>query len=231
MDLTFKEAQMKKRKYKYFSENNKEINYYQYDIDGNKCISIATIPDRYIQNTYWIKNKIEGSYENPAQVPHLILGCSISIGFSFSHIKPNYYKLYINEKFEKNGYFKEGLFLKVIINENNVVYYKKFPSQQIYHSNSNNNKILEEDFICFIIKEDFENAIKEENCSVQIWFSEAHSFEWKRGWYIDGGSLKEITKKEMDNEIEIINKKLEEEEKKMKEVVKDEDEDEEDDWE
>ena len=110
VDLTFKEAQMKKRKYKYFSENNKEINYYQYDIDGNKYISIATTTDRYIQNTYWKKDKIEGSYENPAQVPHLLLGFWISIGFSFSHIKPNYYKLYINEKFEETEIIKKDYF-------------------------------------------------------------------------------------------------------------------------
>ena len=37
---------------------------------------------------------------------------------------------------------------------------------------------------------------------------------WKGGWFIDGGNLKEITQKEMDDEIELINKKEEEKERK-----------------
>ena len=48
---------------------------------------------------------------------------------------------------------------------------------------------------------------------------------WKGGWFIDGGSLQEITQKQMDDEICIMNKKKEEEERKrIFERINDEDE-------
>ena len=79
------------------------------------------------------------------------------------------------------------------------------------------NNLLKEDFVCFIKKEDFDSIKKENkldvngNCNVNIIFFHADDF-WKDGWIIDGGSLKEITQKEMDQEIEEMNKKKEEEE-------------------
>ena len=72
-----------------------------------------------------------------------------------------------------------------------------------------------------IIKEskDFESIINEKkldnngDCKVKVEFFHADDY-WKDGWYIDGGCLKEITQKEMDKEIEEMNKRKEENEKK-----------------
>ena len=137
--------------------------------------------------------------------------------FSFFHVKPNNYKLYINETFIRNKRFIEKIFLKVIIDENIIIYNQKFPNQSIFGNNNNdrNNARLNEDFICYIKKEDFKNAKKDENgdCKIRIQFNQVNDF-WKGGWFIDGGSLKEITQKEMNNEIEIMNKNMEEEERK-----------------
>ena len=219
VDETLKESKIKKRRYKFPSENEKEVNYYQYDIDGNQYISIARTFYWAHKNTdnYWREEKIEGSYEKDANVPYLITVCWMDTNFSFFHVKPNNYKLYINETFIRNKRFIEKIFLKVIIDENIIIYNQKFPNQSIFGNNNNdrNNARLNEDFICYIKKEDFENAKKDENgdCKIRIEFNQVNLF-WKGGWFIDGGSLKEITQKEMDNEIEIMNKNMEEEERK-----------------
>ena len=219
VDSTLKEAKIKKRRYKFPSLNDKEVNYYQYDIDGNKYISIARTFGWAHKDTesYWREEKIEGSYEKDSNVPYLITVCWLDTNFSFFHVKPNNYKLYINEHFIKFKRFKEKVTLQVIINENIVIYNKIFPDQQTFDNNNSDrdNSRLNEDFICYIKKEDFENAIKDENgdCKIKIQFNQINNY-WKGGWFIDGGCLREITQKEMDNEIEILNKKMEEEERK-----------------
>ena len=219
VDSSLKEAQIKKRRYKFPTLNNKEVNYYQYDIDGNKYISIARTFAWAHKNSenYWREEQIEGSYEKDSNVPYLITVCWLDTNFSFFHVKPNNYKLYLNEHFIKFKRFKEKVTLKVIIYENIVIYNKIFPDQQTFDNNNSdrNNSRLNEDFICYIKKEDFENAQKDENgdCTIRIQFNQINNY-WKGGWFIDGGCLKEITQKEMDNEIEILNKKMEEEERK-----------------
>ena len=230
VDETLKESQFKKRRYKFPSEKEKEINYYQYDINGNQYISIArTFYWAHKNNdNYWREEKIEGSYEKDANVPYLVTVCWVDTNFSFFHVKPNNYKLYINETFINNKRFIEKVFLKVIIDENIIIYNKKFPDQSIFDNNNSdrNNPRLNEDFICYIKKEDFINAKKDENgdCKIRIQFNHADHF-WKGGWIIDGGSLKELIQKEKDNEIKTTNKKLEEEERK-KIFVKNKEEDE-----
>ena len=134
------------------------------------------------------------------------------------HLKPNNYKLYINEHFISNKIFIEKLYLKVIIDENIVIYDKTFPSKKIFDNNksyNNDNPKLKEDFICYIKKEDFNEAKRDENgdCMVKIQFNHKNN-NWKGGWYIDEGCLMEITQKEIDDEIKIMNQKLEEEERK-----------------
>ena len=219
VDSTLKEAKIKKRRYKFPSLNDKEVNYYQYDIDGNKYISIARTFGwaHKDSDSYWREEKIEGSYEKDSNVPYLITVCWLDTNFSFFHVKPNNYKLYINEHFIKFKRFKEKVTLQVIIHENIVIYNKIFPDQQTFDNNNSDrdNSRLNEDFICYIKKEDFENAIKDENgdCKIKIQFNQINNY-WKGGWFIDGGCLREITQKEMDNEIEILNKKMEEEERK-----------------
>lgn len=87
--------------------------------------------------------------------------------------------------------------------------------------------MLNEDFICHIKKEDFDKAKKDDNgdCKIKIQFNHLDDY-WKGGWFIDGGNLKEITQKEMDDEIELINKKKEEKERKKYFGYKEEEEDE-----
>ena len=219
VDSTLKEAQIKKRRYKFHASNDREVNYYQYDIDGNKYISIAgTFAWAHKNNAnYWREEEIEGSYEKKSNVPYLITVCYIDSNFSFFHIKPNNYKLYLNETFIRLKRFKEKVFLKVIIHDDIVIYDKKFPDEQTFNNNNSDrdNSRLKEDFICYIKKEDFEKAKKDENgdCIIRIQFNQINNY-WKGGWFIDGGCLKEITQKEMDNEMEILNKKMEEEERK-----------------
>ena len=221
VDNSLEEAKEKKRRYKFPSEEeNKKVNYYQYDIDGNRYISIARTFDWSHKNndTYWREEKIYGSYEKDSGVPYLFTACWINTNFSFFHVKPNNYRLYINEHFKRNKKFKEKVKLKVVIDENIIIYDKIFPNNIIFDNNSSGERDqerLNEDYICLIKKEDFNTAKKDINgdCVVNIEFLHLDHY-WKGGWFIDGGSLREISQKEMDEEIEIMNKKLEEEERK-----------------
>ena len=63
--------------------------------------------------------------------------------------------------------------------------------------------------------EDFDGIEEDENgdCIVKIQFFHTNDF-WKGGWYIDGGILKEVTQKEIDEEMDKIKKKQEEEERR-----------------
>ena len=232
VDSTLEEAKIKKRRYKFPSQDDKEVNYYQFDINGNRYLSIARTFSWAHKNNelYWREEKLEGSYEKDQNVPFLVTVCWIDTNFSFFHVKPNNYKLYLNENFISNyNQFKEKVMLKVIIDENIIIYEKRFPDKDTFNKNSNNkeNAMLNEDFICHIKKEDFDKAKKDDNgdCKIKIQFNHLDNF-WKGGWFIDGGNLKEITQKEMDDEIELINKKKEEEERKKYFGYKEEEEDE-----
>ena len=219
VDQTLNDAKINKRRYKFPSENN--VNYYQYDIDGDKYISIAkTFSWTHKDNPqYWTEKKIKGSYEPNEKVPYLITVCWLDTYFTFFHVKPNNYKLFINEHFSKKKNFKKRVSLKVYIEDKIIYEEKKFPSKELFNNNSGvkENLRLNEDFICFIKKEDFESIINEKkldiNGKVKVEFFHADDY-WKDGWYIDGGCLKEITQKEMDKEIEEMNKRKEENEKK-----------------
>ena len=219
VDCSLKEAQIKKRRYKFPSENEQEINYYQYDIDGNKYLSIARTFSWAHKNNdiYWREEKALDSYEKDSNVPYLITVCWIDTKFSFLHVTPNNYKLYINEAFIRNKRFKEKVTLKVTINNDIIIYEEKFPSQKVFDYNNceQGNYRLNEDFICYIKKEDFNEAEKDENgdCIVKITFFHTDNF-WKGGWLIDGGCLREISQKQLDDEMAILNKKKEEEETK-----------------
>lgn len=232
VDSTLEEAKIKKRRYKFPSEDDKEVNYYQFDINGNRYLSIARTFSWAHKNNelYWREEKLEGSYEKDQNVPFLVTVCWIDTNFSFFHVKPNNYKLYLNENFISNyNQFKEKVMLKVIIDENIIIYEKRFPDKDTFNKNSNKkeNAILNEDFICHIKKEDFDKAKKDDNgdCKIKIQFNHLDNF-WKGGWFIDWGNLKEITQKEMDDEIELINKKKEEKERKKYFGYKEEEEDE-----
>ena len=190
---------MKKRLLKFPSEEeDKKVNYYQFNIDGNRYISIArTFNWAHKDNdSYWREEKIDGSYEKDSTVPYLITVCWIDTKFSFFHVKPNNYKLYINENFIKSKRFREKMKLNVIIDENIIIYDKIFPNDTIFDNNSSEREHarLNEDYICLIKKEDFNGAKKDINgdCVVNIAFTHTNMF-WKGGWFIDGGSLREIT--------------------------------------
>lgn len=219
VDGSLKEAKISKRRYKFPSEDGKNVNYLQYDIDGNKYLSIArTFSWAHKNNdSYWREEKILGSYEKDSNVPYLITVCWIDTNFSFLHVTPSNYKLYINENFVRMKRFKEKVTLKVIINDNIIIYNEKFPSQQIFNHNNNRKEDskLNEDFICYIKKENFNEAKKDENgdCVVKIQFNHIDDF-WKGGWYIDGGCLREITQKQLEDEISILDKLKEEKERK-----------------
>ena len=218
VDESLKEAKNKKRRYKFPGEDGKEVNYYQYDIDGNKYLSIArTFTWAHKNNdSYWREEKVIGSYEKDSKVPYLITVCWINTNFSFFHVIPNNYKLYINESFVRMKRFKEKVTLKVIINDDIIIYNEKFPSQKVFDYNNceREEPKLNEDFICYIKKEDFNEAKKDENgdCLVKIQFQNIDDF-WKGGWYIDGGCLREITQKQLDDEIAILEKLKEEKER------------------
>ena len=86
VDETEKEAKINKRRYKYSSE--KEVNYYQYDIDGDKYISIArTFSWAHKDNPqFWKEVKIDGSYEPNQNVPFLqYVGLTLTLHFSMSN--------------------------------------------------------------------------------------------------------------------------------------------------
>jgi len=206
VDQTLKEAKMKKRRYKFPSENDKQINYFQYDIEGNKYIAIARTFEWAHKNNecYWSEEKVKDSYEENGMVPYLFSVCWIDTNFTFFHVTPNNYKLYINEHFLKPKGFKEKVTLKVIIGNDCVIYNKIFPPQVIYDNNSSENVDihLKEDYICIIKKEEFEKVTLDENgdCSIKVEFRNRDDF-WKGGWYIDGGCLREISQKEIDDEI------------------------------
>lgn len=221
VDQTLKEAKINKRRYKYSSEN--KVNYYQFDIDGNQYLSIArTFGWAHKDNPeHWEEKKVLNSYEKEGMVPYLISVCWIDAHFSFFHVKPNNYQLYINELFITEKRFKERVIIKVSI-EDKIIYEKKFPSEQIFNNNNNQlsvNVSLKEDFICLIKKEDFDSIIAEKKldangrCKITVSFWHVDDF-WKSGWLIDGGSLKEITQQEMEKYLEEMKIKNEEEERK-----------------
>ena len=99
VDSTLEEAKIKKRRYKFPSEDDKEVNYYQFDINGNRYLSIARTFSWAHKNNelYWREEKLEGSYEKDQNVPFLVTVRWIYTNFSFFHVKPNNYKLYLNK--------------------------------------------------------------------------------------------------------------------------------------
>ena len=67
---------------------------------------------------------------------------------------------------------------------------------------------MKEDFICYIKKEDFNDIEKDKNgdCLVKVEFWHLDNF-WKGGWFIDGGSLVEISQKDLEKEEKINEEK------------------------
>ena len=223
VDLTLKLTKKNKRRYKYPNEENKGTNYYQFDLDGNRYISIANSFRWAHQdnNNYWTKEKAIGSYEENSDVYYLVNVCWLDTKFHFYHVNPkNNYKLYINEYFVNNKRFENVLKLKVILGENKIVYEKLFPSPIMYHKNSGpkDNRKLKEDFICYIKKEDFNDVQKDQNgdCLVKVEFFHNNNY-WKSGWFIDGGCLVETEQDEIDKLKEKEEKEEEKEEEKKEE--------------
>ena len=223
VDLTENLAKKNNRRYKYPKEENKGVNYYQFNLDGNRYISIANSFKwaHFDNNNYWTKEKAVGSYEENGDVFYLTKVCWINTHFHFYHVNPkNNYKLYVNEFFVIHKNFKNELKIKVILGENKVVYESIFPSDKIHQKNSGqkNNCKLKEDYICYITKEDFNDVQKDQNgdCLVKVEFSH-RDLNWKSGWFIDGGCLVETTQEEIDKL-----KEKEEEKGKEKEEEKNE---------
>ena len=222
VDLTLNLAKKNKRKYKYQKEEKKGINYYQFNLDGNRYISIASSFGWAHQddNNYWTKEKALGSYEENGDVYYLVNVCWLDTKFHFYHVNPkNNYKLYINEYFVFNKPLENVLKLKVILGENKIVYEKLFPSPIMYQNNSGpkDNRKLNEDFICYIKKEDFDDVQKDQNgdCLVKVEFFHKNLF-WKQGWFIDGGCLVETEQDEIDKLKEEEEKEEDKEEEKEK---------------
>ena len=219
VDDTEKEAKINKRRYKYSSENN--VNYYQYNIDGDAYITIArTFSWSHKDNPQcWREVKIDGSYEPNENVPYLKSVCWLDTNFTFFHVKPNNYKLFLNETFVKGLGFIKRVTIKVLI-EDKIIYEKGFPSKEMYNNNKKTKKDskLKEDFICFVKRDDFDSIINKKkldsngDCKVKVMFWHIIN-NLKDGWFIDGGCLRVIDQKEMEKEIEEMNKKREEEEK------------------
>ena len=214
VDLTLELAKKSKRTYKYGKEENKGVNYYQFNLDGNKYISIANSFrwSHQDNNDYWTKEKAKGSYEKNGVVYYLVDVCWLDTRFHFYHVNPNNnYKLYINQYFVQDEYIQNVLKLKVILGENKIVYHELFPSATMYQGNSGpkKNRKLKEDFICYIKKEEFNDVQKDQNgdCLVKIEFFHNDNY-WKSGWFIDGGCLVETEQAEID--------KLKEKEEEMK---------------
>ena len=196
VDLTENLAKKNNRRYKYPKEENKGVNYYQFNLDGNRYISIANSFKwaHFDNNNYWTKEKAVGSYEENSDVFYLTKVCWINTHFHFYHVNP------------KNNY--------------KLVYESIFPSDKIHQKNSGqkNNCKLKEDYICYIAKEDFNDVQKDQNgdCLVKVEFSH-RDLNWKSGWFIDGGCLVETTQEEIDKL-----KEKEEEKGKEKEEEKNE---------
>ena len=213
VDLSLNQAKINKRRYKFPQIENQGINYFQLDVDGNKYISIAgSFSWAHSNNdSYWRKEKVPGSYEEDQGVFYLINVCWLNTSFTFYHVSPNnYYKFYINEYFSNQRRFENKLQLTIKLGDNKIIYQEKFPSAQIYAHNSGPkaNARLKEDFICYIKKEDFNDVPKDENgdCQVKIEFFHVDQL-WKGGWFIDGGSLVEINKEQLEKEEKINEEK------------------------
>ena len=217
VDLSLKEAKLNERRYKFPKrEEDKGENYFQYHKDGNRYLAIGnTFKWAHQDNiSYWQGIKIDGSYIENSVVYYLTTVCWIDISLYFYHVKPNNYKVFINEFFVSHKRFINKLDLTIKLGQNKEIYKTDFPSNQIFKANngSKDNARLNEDFICYIKKEDFDNVEKDINddCIVEIKFFAKDNF-WKGGWFFDGGSLTEISKKDLEREEEI--KKKNEEEK------------------
>ena len=206
VDESLIEAKINKRRYKYPQEQNQGINYLQFDVDGNRYISIAgSFQWAHTDNViHWRKEKVPGRYDENQDTYYLIDVCWINTRFDFYHVSPNNnYKLYINEYFNNRRPFQNRLTLKVTIGDNKIIYKENFPSSEMLSHNSGpkDKAHLNEDFICYIKKEDFNDIEKDKNgdCLVKIEFMH-NDLLWKSGWYIDGGSLVEISQEQLEKE-------------------------------
>lgn len=209
VDETLIEAKINKRKYKYPQEQNQGINYLQFDVDGNKYLSIAgSFAWAHSNNdSYWRKEKVPGGYDEDQETFYLIDVCWLNTRFDFYHVSPNNnYKLFINEYFNNRRSLENKLILTIKLGENKIIYKENFPSLEIIRNNSGPKEKahLNEDFICYIRKEDFNDVERDKNgdCVVKIEFLHVNLM-WKSGWFIDGGSLLEISQEQLEKETKI----------------------------
>ena len=213
VDLTLQQAKENKRRYKFPKEEHGCDNYYQFDLDGNRYISTASSHNWWHTDNpnHWTKDKMQGSYVKDQEIHRLISVCWLNTNFHFYHVNPNNnYKLYINEYFLKNRAFENSLQLTIKLGVGKIIYQNNFPSKEIFMRNCGpkENMNLKEDFICNIKKEDFNDVEKDLNgdCLVNVEFYHKNNY-WKSGWCIDGGSLVELSQKELEKEEKINEEK------------------------
>ena len=206
VDVSLEQAKINKRKYKFPKlEEERGDNYLQYHIDGNRYLTIGNTFEWAHKNNddYWQSMKLKGSYIDNDDVYYLDTVCWIDIHFFFYHVTPNNYKVYLNEFFFAGKRFINKLNLNIKIGKNKNIFKADFPSNEIFNNNNGpkENAELNQDFICYIKKEDFDGVEKDINgdCVVEISFSHKDLF-WKGGWYIDGASLVEISQSDLEKE-------------------------------
>lgn len=138
------------------------------------------------QKQYWTEIQLSSSLNCPS--PFLKSVCYVNVNLAFHQVKKGEYKLYLRQAFTT---LREDKFILTIkINEREIFKDEHFPSKEMINQAKFETKkeiILQKQFICDIIEEDFINTNKEEN-TIVILINNKDLF-WKDGWCIDGALL------------------------------------------
>ena len=220
LDKSLEESKKNKRKFKF---NDKFLNIYQINDEGENYLSIARTFDWAHKNNpqHWQERDCDLSYDG-GKVSYLQDVCWLDVKFDFMHVKPNYYKLFVHEAFISDD-LKNSLWLTVLINDKEKLKIL-FPTSKYLTQTDPNNPVLKEDLICFINEKDFEGLIPDAHGDyiIQLQFFHENSM-WKSGWYLDGGRLLKISKETFENEEKEFQKNQEDDQKNAENQNNDED--------
>lgn len=181
IDASFEQAKQNKRMYKFPTGPD---NYIRFDERGKSYIAIANAFDwsHKSNSQYWGTKNDPNCYAGTSA--YLKAVCWIDTNFSFDHVKPGNYQLFINQGFE-NKNINDELSLKVMVGDKEVFKKDQYPDEQMAK-----NKNLKEYYICDIKQDAFDLSKADPNGDfvVKVVFGK-RSDNWKSGWVIDGGRL------------------------------------------
>lgn len=181
IDQTLDAAKANRRMY-LFPGNEK--NFVRYDEKGKSFISSAhSFHWAHKENKeFWCDRNEPNSYDGTASYLNKV--CWIGLVFSFNHVRPGNYQLFVNTGFD-NPQMRDQLKMKVCVGDRQVFSADRFPNAETVK-----NRGLTEIYICDIKSTDFDMFKLDNNgdAVVKVEFNSVNN-SWKKGWIIDGGRL------------------------------------------